>query len=75
MTTNTTPEAAPQPSNFTATFSMKVNGIRTATVNGLADTVKQVEWTLIGEEAGQKFELPQTTNLGDPDSTNFCAIN
>jgi hypothetical protein len=74
MTTNTTPEAAPQPSNFTATFSMKVNGIRTATVNGLADTVKQVEWTLIGEEAGQKFELPQTTNLGDPDSTNFVPL-
>jgi hypothetical protein len=72
MTTIT--EAAPQPSNFTAAFTIKVNAIRTATVNGLADTVKQVEWTLIGEEAGQKFELPQSTNLGDPDSANFVPL-
>jgi hypothetical protein len=56
-------------------FTIKINGIRTATVNGLADTVKQVEWTLTGEEEGQKFELPQTTNLGDPDSANFVPLN
>jgi len=56
------------------TFTIKINGIRTATVNGLENTVKQVEWTLTGEEAGQKFELPQTTNLGDPDSSNFVPL-
>ena len=59
---------------FTATFTIKINGLRTATVNGLENTVKQVEWTLIGEESGQKFELPQTTNLGDPISEGFVPL-
>jgi hypothetical protein len=56
------------------TFTIKVNSIRTATVNGLENTIKQVEWTLLGEEAGQRFELPQTTELGDPDSTTFVPL-
>jgi hypothetical protein len=55
-------------------FTIKINGIRTATVNGLENTVKQVEWTLTGEEADQKFELPQTTELGDPDSATFVPL-
>lgn len=59
---------------FTATFTIKINSIRTATVNGLENTVKQVAWTLVGEEAGQKFELPQTTNLPDPASENFIQL-
>lgn len=67
-------EAAPQPSNFTATFTIKINGLRTATVNGLENTVKQVDWTLIGEESGQKFELPQTTSLGDPAAEGFVPL-
>ena len=67
-------EAAPQPDNFTATFTIKINSIRTATVNGLENTVKQVAWTLVGEEAGQKFELPQTTDLADPASENFIQL-
>lgn len=67
-------EAAPQPDNFTATFTIKVNGIRTATVNGLENTVKQVDWTLVGEESGQKFELPQTTSLADPAAEGFVPL-
>ena len=67
-------EAAPQPDNFTATFTIKVNAIRAATVNGLENTVKQVDWTLVGEEAGQKFELPQTITLADPESANFVPL-
>jgi len=67
-------EAAPQPDNFTATFTVKINGIRTATVNGLENTVKLVDWTLVGEEAGQKFELPQTLELADPASENFIPL-
>ena len=74
MTETVTTPAAEQPSNFTATFTIKINGLRTATVNGLENTVKQVEWTLIGEEAGQKFELPQTTNLGDPAAEGFVPL-
>lgn len=67
-------EAAPQPDNFTATFTIKINGLRTATVNGLENTVKQVDWTLVGEESGQKFELPQTTNLGNPAAEGFVPL-
>jgi hypothetical protein len=67
-------EAAPQPDNFTATFTIKVNGIRTATVNGLENTVKQVDWTLVGEESDQRFELPQTTSLADPAAEGFVPL-
>jgi hypothetical protein len=59
---------------YTATFTTKINAIRTATVNGLENTVKQVDWTLVGEEAGQKFELPQTLTLADPESANFVPL-
>lgn len=69
----TTP-VEPQAPVYTATFTIKINSIRTATVNGLENTVKQVAWTLVGEEAGQKFELPQTTDLGDPASEGFVPL-
>jgi hypothetical protein len=59
---------------MSATFTIKINGIRTATVNGLENTVKQVDWTLVGEEANVKFELPQTTDLADPESANFVPL-
>jgi hypothetical protein len=67
------PSAVVEPT-FTATFTIKVNGIRTATVNGLENTVKQVDWALVGEEAGQKFELPQTSTLADPASEGFVPL-
>lgn len=69
----TTP-AAEQPTNFTATFTTKINGIRTTTVGERANVVKQVDWTLVGEESGQKFELPQTTTLADPDGQPFVEL-
>jgi len=59
---------------MSATFTIKINGIRTATVNGLENTVKQVDWTMVGEESGVSFELPQTTNLEDPESANFVPL-
>ena len=68
------PSAVVEPT-YTATFTIKVNGIRTATVGQHTGVVKQVEWTLIGEEAGQKFELPQVTNLGDPAAEGFVALS
>jgi len=74
MTETVTTPAAEQPTNFTATFTIKVNGIRTATINGLENTVKQVDWTLVGEESGQKFELPQTTSLADPAAEGFVPL-
>jgi hypothetical protein len=74
MTEQTTIPAAAQPDNFTAAFTIKVNGIRTATVGNRTNVVKQVDWTLIGEEASQKFELPQTTALADPDGQPFIEL-
>ena len=74
MTEEVTTPVEPQAPVYTATFTIKINSIRTATVNGLENTVKQVAWTLVGEEAGQKFELPQTTNLPDPASENFIQL-
>ncbi len=59
---------------FTATFTITVNAIRTATVNGLENTVKQVDWTLTGEESGQTFALPQTSTLADPASEGFVPL-
>lgn len=59
---------------MSATFTIKITGLRTATVNGIQNAVKQVEWTLVGEEAGQKFELPKTTNVPDPQSDGFIPL-
>lgn len=75
MTMTMTIDAAPQPQNFTATFEIKVNGIRTTTVGNLTDVVRKVDWTLKGTESGQSFELPQTTDLGDPDAEGFIPLS
>lgn len=57
-----------------ATFTIKINGIRTTTVGERANVVKQVDWTMSGEEASQKFELPQNTTLADPDGQSFIDL-
>ena len=59
----------PQP-----TFTIAINGIKTATVNGIADAVKQIDWTLKGELEGQTFELPQTTIVPDPTEAGFIPL-
>jgi hypothetical protein len=74
MTEPVTISAAEQPQNFTATFTYKVNGIRTATVGDRTNVVKQVDWTLKGTEAGQTFELLQTTPLADPNGQAFIEL-
>ena len=74
MTETVATPTAEQPTNFTATFTIKVNSIRTATLGEYTDVVKQVDWTLTGEESGQKFDLPQTTALGDPEAANFVPL-
>lgn len=67
-------DAAVEPTDFTATFTIKVNGIRTTTENNLQNVIKQVDWVLSGEEAGQTFELPQTTILTNPVSESFIPL-
>lgn len=71
MTEQPTPD--PQPT-VTASFEILITGIRTATVGSLTNVVKQVEWTMRGTEQNQVFELPQKTELGDPDADNFVAL-
>ena len=56
------------------TFTIVLNGIKTATVNEIADAVKQIDWTLKGELEGQTFELPQTTIVPDPTETGFIPL-
>lgn len=67
-------EAAPQPSNFTATFEIIINGIRTVKVGDLTNVIKQVDWTLKGTENSQSFELPQKTIMHEPDADNFVPL-
>lgn len=57
-----------------ATFTITINGIKTATVDGISDAVKQVDWTLKGELEGQTFELPQTTIVPDPTEAGFIPL-
>ena len=56
------------------TFQIKITGLRTQTINGIENAVKQVEWTMTGTEQGQTFELPQTTTVPDPQSEGFVPL-
>jgi hypothetical protein len=59
---------------MSATFEIKVTAIRTATVGSNTGVVKQVDWTMKGTEGAQSFELPQTTDLPDPDGQPFIPL-
>jgi hypothetical protein len=59
---------------MSAVLTIKIRAIRTTTVGSHANVVKQVEWTMIGEQSGQRFELPQTTTLADPDGQPFIEL-
>jgi hypothetical protein len=67
-----TPE---QPSGFTASFTIKVTGLRTATIGERTNVVKQIDWVMIGEKSAQTFELPQTTQLPDPNGQTFIPLS
>jgi len=59
---------------MSAVFTIKIRAIRTTTVGLHTNVVKQVEWTMIGEQSSQRFELPQTTTLADPDGQPFIEL-
>ena len=56
------------------TFQIKITGLRTQTVNGMENAVKQVEWTMVGTESTETFQLPQTTIVPDPQSDGFVPL-
>jgi hypothetical protein len=56
------------------TFEIKVNGIRTANVDGLENVVRKVDWTIKGTKDSQTFELPQTTDLEVPKNNGFLPL-
>lgn len=60
---------------MSTTFTTKINRIRTTTVGNKSDVVKEVDWTMIGTQDGQTFELPQSTRLSDPDDQSFIALS
>lgn len=56
---------------MSATFTTRVSGLRTATVAGLPDVIRQVDFIIVGTQDAQTFELPATTDLHEPDPGNF----
>lgn len=59
---------------MSATFTIKITGLRTLNLGNLQNAVKQVDWTLVGTQEGQTFELPQTTNVPDPQADGFIPL-
>ena len=56
---------------MSATFTIKVNRVFTKNEGDLQNVVKKVEWTLSGEQDGQKFDLPQTSDVDSPTPESF----
>lgn len=59
---------------MSATFEIKINAIRTATVGELANVIRKVEFTVKGTEDGQNFELPQAVDLSEPAAETFIQL-
>jgi hypothetical protein len=55
-------------------YSYKVDSVRTATVGGLQNVVKQVNYTATGTDSGQSFSLPGKVVLDDPDPQSFISF-
>lgn len=54
-----------------ATFKIRIESVRTGTVGDLTNVIRKVEFTLIGTEAGQVFELPNFADVGEPSADGF----
>lgn len=56
---------------MSATYKIIINSISTIDINGMSDVVKQVSFDVQGSQEGEHFNLPQTVELQNPDSTSF----
>lgn len=57
------------------TYTISITAIKTTTVGKTTDVVKQIDWTIKGELAGQNFELPKSTIIPDPDGTKIAPLS
>ena len=60
---------------MSATFKIRIDSVRTGAVGALASVIRKVEFTLIGTESGQEFQLPGFADLGEPDPNNFVPFS
>lgn len=56
---------------MSATFEIKITGVRVHDLGSLQKVVKQIEFVVSGSEANQTFELPQTLTVPDADAQSF----
>lgn len=54
-----------------ATYTIKINGVRTHDLGSLTKVIKQIEFTVEGAQDGQTFALPQTLTVPDADAQSF----
>lgn len=59
---------------MSANFEIKIQSIRTATVNNLTNVIRKVEFIVIGSENGCTFQLFNNVDLAEPDAT-FIEFN
>lgn len=57
-----------------ATFTIVIDGLRTTTVDEFTNVIKRVEWTLVGTQDGQTFELAQKTEMGPVYPESFIPL-
>lgn len=60
---------------MTIVYSYKVNAARVGSQDSLTDVIKQVNFTVTGEDDGAKFSLPTSCELADADPNNFTAFD
>lgn len=60
---------------MSATFKIRIDSVRTGAVDALSNVIRKVEFTLIGTEGGQVFQLPGFADLADPDPSNFVPFS
>jgi len=56
-------------------YSVKINGVSVVNSGSLSDVVRDVNYTLTGADGDASFELPNTIQLSDPDSSAFVPFD
>lgn len=56
---------------MSAEFKIKINSLRTVTRDVSEVIVKRVDFSVVGTQEGQTFELPQSVELGEPNPESW----